>query len=128
MPKGSFCIGFSTNFEHFIFSSESFKKIYSNNNEIELDSKEIPEVYNLINKKIIDGHFKIKEFDETFDYTMETKKISKPIETTLTFENQKTLQISLINFQLGKNSIPENFTYSLENEILISFNKTEIRM
>lgn len=127
LPKGYLCFGFSSNFDQYILSTEPFQKNYTHNNEFELKPIEIPEIYNLINKKIIDVNFKVKEFNEVIDYTMKSQKIKKPIEMLLKFENDEILQLSSINFDFDKNYEPEKYVYSTENEILISFQEINIQ-
>jgi len=127
LPKGYLCFGFSSYFDQYILNSEPFQKNYTHENEYELTPNEVPEIFNLINKKIIDVKIKCKEFHEIIDYTMQTQKIKKPIEIILKFENGEILQVSSVNFDLGENSEPENYVYSNEDEILIAFKETKIK-
>lgn len=127
LPKGYLCFGFSSHFDQIVLNSEPFQKNYTHENEYELTPNEIPEIYSFINKRIIDVKFKIKQFDEILDYTMKTQKIKKPIEIVLKFENGEILQLASINFDLGKNSEPENYRYANDEEILIAFKETHIK-
>ncbi len=127
LPKGYLSFGFSSYFDQYVLNSEPFRKNYTHENEFELMPNEVPEIYNLVNKKIIDVNFKVKEFNEIIDYTMKNQKIKKPIEIVLKFENGEILQLSSINFDLGKNSEPENYIYSNDEEILIAFKETNIK-
>lgn len=127
LPKGYLSFGFSSYFDQYVLNSEQFRKNYTHENEYELTQNDIPEIYNFINKRIIDVNFKVNEFNEIIDYTMKTQKIKKPIEIVLKFENGEILQLSSINFDLGKNSEPENYFYSNDEEILIAFKETNIK-
>ena len=127
LPKGYLCFGFSSFFDQFILNSEPFQKNYTHENEYELTPNEIPEIFNLINKKIIDVNIKFKEFNEIIDYTMKSQKIRKPIEIVLKFKNGEMLQLSSINFDLGENSAPQNYIYANDEEILIAFKDTKIK-
>lgn len=119
-------MGISSEYEQFIYSSEPFNKIYKNENEYEVKKNEIPEIFNLLNLKIEDVSFKTKEFSKITDYTMTTKQLKKIIEVVFSFKNNQFLQLSLINFSFDEKQKPQNFSYSIDNEILISFEKTEI--
>ncbi len=127
LPKGYLCFGFSSHFDEIVLNSEPFQKNYTHENEYELTSNEVPEIYAFINKKIINVNIKVKEFNEILDYTMKTQKIKKPIEIILKFENGEILQLSSINFDLGENSEPENYRYANDEEILITFKETYIK-
>lgn len=127
LPKGYLCFGFSSNFDQFVLNSEPFQKNYTHENEYELEPNEVPEIYNLVNKKIIDVIIKVKKFDEILDYTMKTQKIKKPAEIILKFENGEMLQLSCINFDLNENSEPEKYIYSNEEEMLIAFQETTVK-
>lgn len=51
LPKGYLCFGFSSYFDQYILNSEPFQKNYTHENEYELTPNEVPEIFNLINKK-----------------------------------------------------------------------------
>ncbi len=124
--KGVLTIAFSSESEQYIFTSRKFCETYFNENEFELNQDEIPQIFNLIGKQIIDIHFKIKEFNESVDFET-SQNVSKIVEILISFEDANQLQLALIDYDLNQNKKPINYRYSIENGILITFNKIEIK-
>lgn len=109
-------LGWSSDNNHFILDNTPFKSIYLNNNYKELNLKEIT---NYKKTRIVNAYFNTEKFDCIIDYTMKIRTETHYVELFLEFENKSTLQIALINFEVDS----ENFKYSLDDNILVSFNK-----
>ncbi len=120
--KGYFAIGFSSEYEYNMFQATSFKELYENENEFEINSEETKKLSSLIGKNVVDVKFKSVDFNEVVDYTMKLEKVSRIVEVILHFENNETLQIATINYDYEKDSPPKNYRYDITGELLISLN------
>ncbi len=125
--KGYFSVAFSNKYEQYIFDSLPFKNIYENDNYFELEEDEIAFIKSVLYKKVKDACLKTKDFDEIVDYTMKTEKITKLVEVFLTFEDNQNLQISLVNNFYEEKGEPKPHKYSVDEEVLISLNRIEIK-
>lgn len=123
--KGYFSIGFSSENEYNMFQATSFKELYENENEFEINNEETIKLSNLIGKNIVDVKFKAIDFNEVVDYTMKLEKVSRIVEIILYFEDNQTLQIATVNYDFEKDTVPKNYRYDITGELLISLNNIQ---
>jgi hypothetical protein len=91
----------------------------------DLEAKNIEGINNLIGKKISDVNVKCNYyFDLDENYEPTEHKNFMPMEMIITFENEDTLQLAAIQFEVDKETRQmKNVIYDSEAEFLISLNK-----
>ena len=119
-PGGTCCIGWSSDYESFVFEKTAFDIIYLQDNFVQFDPESIPNLSQLSGHSILSMNFKSIDVESILDYTMRTETEKRFVEIVLEFDNHSYLQIALVNYSLVKNESPKDFIIDLHGELLIS--------
>jgi len=125
-PSAVFCLGWSLDYDSFIFKNKKFEEIYTENNFIELNGGNINKLKKMIKNTIVEAKYKWIDYDVILDYTMATKKESRLVELIIKFKSNDIVQFSIVDYHLEENSSPKNFSYDINGELLIALNNNEI--
>jgi len=127
-PYTVFCIGWSQDFDSFIFQKKKFKEIYTENNYVELNTGNINGLKKMIMNTIEKVEYKWIDYDVVLDYTMVTKKESRLVELKIKFESNDILHFATIDYELDENGSPNDYSYDINGELLIALNSNEIKI
>ena len=119
-PAGVVSAAFSPDLESYVIENRPLSEIYTHNNHVALHNENIAEVEKCRGLNVINAEFKSLEFEYIVDYTMRTEKEQRFVQLVLELQNKSKIQIAFIDYTLEENQGPENFSFSLMNDILVS--------
>lgn len=119
-PGGTCCVGWSTDYESFVFEKKAFDFIYLHDNFVQFDPQSIPSLSQLVGHNVLSANFKSIDVESVLDYTMRTETEKKFVEMVLEFDNHSHLQIGAVTYSLEKNEFPKDLIIELHGELLVS--------
>ncbi len=122
-PSGIISAAWNSKLECYVIENKSVKTIYGQDNLHQLDNKNISKFKKHVGLNVVDSSFKSMEFEYVVDYTMRTEKEERFVELILEFQNKSKIQIAFINYSLEENKGPDNFSFNIITELLISTKK-----
>lgn len=117
---------FHSELESLTFMCNSVKSVYRRDNIVQLENENILKLDRYVGLRVVDLTFQKKSFEYIVDYTMKQNSQEHLVSMILTFEDHSNLQIALANYDLNENEGPSNYSYSLENDILVSTRIVEV--
>ena len=119
-PEGTISAAFHSSKQYLIIENKPIKNIYTDNNISVLENDNIFILNQYLGKKIKNSSLKRIDFDAVVDYTMQTSKENHIVEMILEFVDNSILQIALVSYDLEEHKTPENYSYDITSDVLIS--------
>ena len=127
-PGGIIQIGWNADRQMVLGGFEDFKEQQLDIPIKVLSKGNIYRLQNLASKKVIRSDIKWFSYDVWDDTVENFVSVESPMEIVLEFENNKTLQFAIVDYQLDSNEDPVDFNFENGTEILVSFqNIVEIK-
>ena len=122
-PHGTISIAWNSDLEMLELKNDTVINIYNEDNLVQLENDNILRLNKFVGLHVKDVKFKSLEFEYFADYTMRTEKEERVVELIIEFEYNYIFQIAMVNYNLKENQAPEDFSYDINNDILISTEK-----
>ena len=119
-PEGTISAAFDSSRQYLLIENKPIKNIYTDNNIFILENDNTFILNQYVGKEIDKSSFKTIEFNAVVDYTMKTRKENHIVEMILEFVDNSILQVAFVNYDLEEYKAPENYSYDIANDILIS--------
>jgi hypothetical protein len=118
-PKGVCCIAWSSDYESFVFEPAAFEAVYLQPNFVQLNIKN-DYLNRYIGRKATSVKFNTIDIESIIDYTMRTQTEERLVSVLLEFDDENSMQIALVDYDLEEGEAPKNFIRDLYTDILIS--------
>lgn len=122
-PAGIIQIGWNADRQMVLGGFEDLKEQLSDLPFKTLSKGNIYRLHSLAGKKVVRSDIKWFTYEVWDDTADDFISAESPMEIILEFENNKTVQFAIVDYQLDSNEEPMDFTFENGAEILISFEK-----
>lgn len=122
-PSGIVSAAWDSNLECYVLKNDTVKTIYNQDNLIQLETEQMKALKKYLGQSVIRTAYKSLDFDVLLDYTMRTEKEKRFVEMILEFQDGDQLQIAFVDYVLEENRAPQDFSYDLSTDLLVSTKK-----